>query len=96
MVLLRLGTADVGAWLGLGLAGIFYNMFQQFLARRSSHPGAELVLELLGVEWVEELGVSYASVHSSVHSNMLAKSSAPIMFQFYENVAEYLARERFI
>ena len=92
MVLLRLGTADVGAWLGLGLAGIFYNMFQQFLARRSSHPGAELVLELLGVEWVEELGVSYASVHL----NMLAKSSTPILFQFYENVAEYFARERFI
>ena len=42
--------ADVGAWLELGLAVIFYNMFQQYLARGSSHPGAELVLELFGVE----------------------------------------------
>ena len=42
--------ADVGVWLELGLAVIFYNMFQQYLARGSSHPGAELVLELFGVE----------------------------------------------
>ena len=60
MVLLRLGTADVGAWLGLGLAGIFYNMFQQFLARRSSHPGAELVLDLLGVKFGAEVGLARA------------------------------------
>ena len=62
-VLLWLGTADVGAWLGLALATILHNILQQYLVRGSSHPGAELVLELLVVELGAELGLSNASEH---------------------------------
>ena len=62
MVLLWLGTADVRVWLELGLASILYNILQQYLGRGSSHPGAELVLELLSVE----LGVELESLYCSV------------------------------
>ena len=62
MVLLWLGTADVGVWLQRGLAGIFYNIVQHYLGIGSSHPGAELVLELLSVE----LGLALASIFNNI------------------------------
>ena len=65
-MLLWLGTADVGVWLQRGLASIFYNIVQHYLGIGSSHPGAELVLELLSVELCVEFGLSYASLHESL------------------------------
>ena len=46
--------------MGLPCLGDVCNIFRQYLARWSSHPGAELVLDLLGVKFGAEVGLAWA------------------------------------
>ena len=46
--------------MGLPCLGDVCNIFRQYLARGSSHPGAELVLDLLGVKFSAEVGLAWA------------------------------------